>query len=588
MPIDPRQYDSAVDYIDNDALFDKAIGNLANTDDKLRLKSYELYEDMYNNRPEHMRVVLRGEDEDSVEIYLPSAKKCIEAMNRFLCVNFNYYIDPEEGDTEDQQDIDQVLAWLFKKQRFYRKFNQMKRYMLMKGDACFHIIGKDWERSGKRISIEELKPEHYFPVEDLVTGELMGVHIVDIIRNPRTTPNTKRYAPEFLARRQTYRKVVDDNLVPTGRVTSELTLWEIGRWDDRIPWLQLAWIDTITPEYLLPEQICHLPVYHFTNNPPPTSTFGMSELAGVESLVTAMNQAMSDEDLTLITQGLGVYWTDASAPVGVDGQPTEWEIGPGSVVEVGSGGKFGRVSGISSVTPYLEHILAMDESMQQALGVPDIAIGMVDVATAESGIALNFKLGPLIAKNKEKEQFIMQVMDEMLQDIVEGWLPAYEGIEIPDVLVTSQVDDPLPRNQSQLLMDVLGIWGECNSILPIDWLFDQLNQIMGYTLSRDDFLQALHDQFEEAMNQAKIQAVMQENSQQQNQGQPGQNGQAGGKNGQPAQNGAKPGGGANAAALIQKINNLQNYTQSERLSKQTSAGSNFGGGLASALGSGSI
>ena len=97
MPIDPRQYDSAIDYIDTDAEWSKSVGNMSNSDDKLRLKAYELYEDMYNNRPEHMRVVMRGEDDDSVEIYLPSAKKCIEAVNRFLCVNFEYFIEPRVG-----------------------------------------------------------------------------------------------------------------------------------------------------------------------------------------------------------------------------------------------------------------------------------------------------------------------------------------------------------------------------------------------------------------------------------------------------------------------------------------------------------
>jgi hypothetical protein len=583
MPIDPRQYDSAIDYIDSDAEFSKSIGNMANTDDKLRLKAYELYEDMYNNRPEHMRVIMRGEDEDSVEIYLPSSKKCIEAVNRFLCVNYSYHIEPKVGSPDDQSAIDAALGNLFQKEHFYRKFNQLKRYMLLKGDACFHIVGKPWERDGKKIAIEELKPEHYFPIEDLVTGELMGCHIVDIIRNPRSTPNTKRFAPEFLTRRQTYRREVDENNTPTGRVTSELTLWEIGRWDDRIPFLELAWVDTITEEFYMPEGITRVPVYHFANNPPPTSTFGMSELAGVESLITAINQAISDEDLTLITQGLGVYWTDASPPVDESGNITEWEIGPGAVVEIGAGGKFGRVSGISSVTPYLEHILAMDESMQQAIGVPDIAIGMVDVATAESGIALAFKLGPLLAKNAEKEIFILQVMDEMLDDIVMGWLPAMEGVTVDNVLVTSNVDDPMPKNQSQLLQDLLGIYGTLETVLPVDWVFEQLNEIMGYNLTDADFQQALKDQMREAINQALIQMKTAEIT-----GvpltQPGQGG-PGGQNG--SSGGAKP-PQPKPAPGVSQIDNLTKYTQSERLSRQTRTGSNFASGLGSALSGGGI
>lgn len=569
MPIDPRQYDSAIDFIANEAEFSKAIGNMANLDDKLRLKVYELYEDMYNNRPEHMRVTLRGEEDDSVEIYMPSAKKVIEAINRYLCVGWDYWIDPNVGSKSDQEDIDAAIQNIFKKQQFYRKFNQMKRYMLMKGDACFYILGKDWERPGRRITIEELKPEHYFPIEDLVTGELMGCHIVDIIRNPRSTPNTKRYAPEYVTRRQTYRKEVDDNLVPTGRVTSELTLWEIGRWDDRIPWLELSWVDTITSEFYLPEQITELPVYHFANNPPPTSTFGMSELAGVESLITAINQAMSDEDLTLITQGLGVYWTDASAPKGPNGETAEWEIGPGSVVEIGAGGKFGRVTGVSSVTPYLEHILALDESLQQALGVPDIAIGMVDVATAESGIALNFKMGPLLAKNAEKELFIIDVADRLLEDLVCCWLPAYEELAVDGISISSVVKNPTPKNDSQLLQDLLGIYGECDNVIPVGMLYQQLNDIMGWDLTQKDFDQALNDALRIAQNAAKAAPP----------------GAAGGA-GKPGSTGPASNKGGAAAS---QIDNLTKYTQSERLSRQTT-GRNTGtpSGVTDAISAGAL
>lgn len=582
MPIDPRQYDSAIDFIDDDANFNKSMGNITNNDDRLRYKAYELYEDMYNNRPEHMRVVQRGEDEDSVEIYLPSAKKNIEAVNRFFAVDFDFFVDPTVGSADDQKEATDALNNLFAKQHFMRKFNQMKRYMLMKGDACFHITGQKWERAGKRICIEELKPEHYFPIENLVTGQLEGCHVVDVIRNPRTTPNTQRYSPDFVARRQTYRLVMDENDVPTGRVTSELSLWEVGRWDDRIPTVRTMWVDTIIAAFPLPESITHLPVYHFANNPPPGSTFGMSELAGNESLITAINQAISDEDLTLITQGLGVYWTDSSAPVDASGAVTEWEIGPGSVVEIGAGGKFGRVSGISSVTPYLEHILAMDESMQQSIGVPDIAIGMVDVATAESGIALELKLRPLLAKNAEKEIDLTQLMDELLEDLVMEWLPAYEALVIDEVLVTTAFGDPLPKNTSQLLQDVLGIWGTMENILPIAWIFDQLNNIMGYGLTESDFDQALQDQLKEAKIQAEIAKMMAAAVPAPANGAATSTG--GSPSGQPTP-GSKPKGPGSGIA---QIDNLTKFSQSEKLQKTQARGATGQGSVSAALAGGEI
>lgn len=496
MPIDPKQYDSAVDFLSLESQFSKTVGNMSNNDDKLRLKSYELYEDFYHNRPDHMRVVLRGEDDDSVEIYIPSVKRNVDAVNRFLAVDFSYYLNPDMGQATDQDAIDSALVTLFKREKVVTKFNQMKRYMLMKGDACFHVVGLPWERPGRRIKIQELKPEHWFPIEHPVTGLEMGCHIVDIIRNPRNSPATERYTGEFVVRRQTYRKLVDDNDVPTGVVTSELSLWEIGRWDDRVtlPTNTLSMIEVIQPAFNLPAGISEIPVYHWANNPPPGSSFGMSEASGVESIIAAINQAMSDEDLTLITQGLGVYWTDASPPVDESGNETEWEIGPGAVVQIGAGGNFNRVSGVSSVSPYLDHVKQLDEFMQQAMGVPDIAIGMVDVQTAESGIALQLKLGPLLAKNAEKELLITDTTDMFLFDLVNGFLPAYEGINPNGVEVTSQFGDPMPKNQSKELSDVLSIWTQAASTMPVEWLYGQLNDIMGYDLDPvADFDAAIED-----------------------------------------------------------------------------------------------
>lgn len=497
MPIDPRQYDSCVDFISDTAGFSKTVGNLSNNDDKLRLKCYELYEDMYHNRPEHMRVVLRGEDDDSVEIYVPSVKKCIDAVNRFLAVDFNYYVNPDLGQITDQEAVDNAIANLFKREKVVTKFNQMKRYMLMKGDACFHVVGMPWERPGRRIKIQELKPEHWFPIEHPITGDVMGCHIVDIIRNPRNSPATDRYTGEFIVRRQTYRKMVDDNNTPTGVITSELSLWEIGRWDDRVPQQSsnsLSLIEVVQKPFNLPAGITEIPVYHWANNPPPGSSFGISEVSGVETIVTAINQAMSDEDLTLITQGLGVYWTDASPPVDEAGNETEWEIGPGAVVQIGAGGNFNRVSGVSSVSPYLDHVTKLDEFMQQAVGVPDIAIGMVDVQTAESGIALQLKLGPLLAKNAEKELLITDTTDMFLFDLVNGFLPAYEGVNPNGVEVTCEFGDPMPQNQSKALEDVLSIWTQAANTMPVSWLYEQLNEIMGYDLDPiADFEEAVQD-----------------------------------------------------------------------------------------------
>ena len=497
MPIDSRQYDSAIAYIKDDRDFSRLIGNMSNADDKLRLKAYELYEDYYLNRPEHMRVVLRGEDDDAIEIYIPSARKCIDAVKRFLAVGFDYQLDPESGAESKHQAVDKALQKLFVDQEVTTKFNQTIRYMLAKGDALMHVTALPWERSGKRIQVNELKPEHYFPIEDFATGATIGCHIVDVIRNPRNTAKLKKISDEWVVRRQTYKRQFQEdkngNKILTGKITTELSLWEIGKWDDRVANTELKRLEVIVDERPLPDSITNIPVYHWRNNTPPNSTFGMSELAGVESIINAINQSATDEDLTLITQGLGVYWTDASPPVDEDGNEVEWEIGPGSVVQVATGANFGRVSGVASLAPFHEHIKLLDEDMQQALGVPDVAIGMVDVQAVESGIALQLKFGPLLAHNAEKEPGIKKVADEFLDDLL-VWIQFYEGVNTEGIDISVVFDDPMPKNKSQMTADVIAIWSGAPGALPVvDWLYERLNEIYGWDLAEPDFQQALED-----------------------------------------------------------------------------------------------
>jgi hypothetical protein len=478
-----------------------------------------LYEDMYHNRPEHIRITLRGgtdsipsvapssahsadyadEEGDSVEIYIPSAKKCIEAVNRFLGVGWKVAPDPSAEQGENAQAVDTYLIQLFKRERMPSKLAQMKRFMLVKGDALLHITADPNRLAGRRISIQELRAEHYFPIEDS-QGNYIGCHIVDIINNPNNTLALKQFTGKEVVRRQTYRKELDDTGYPTGRITSELGLYEMGMWDDRVlPDQDIHLVQQLREEFYLPAEINQIPVYHWRNQPPPGSFFGTSELSGVESVINAINQSMSDEDLTLIMQGLGVYWTDASPPLNAAGEEVEWEISPRSVVQVASGGQFGRVSGITTVQPFGDHINALDEAMQQALGVPDIAIGVVDVTTAESGIALQLKLGPLLAKNAEKELDLLNVGDQFIFDLISGWMVAYEGIDTTGVVFVNSFDDAMPKNKSKDLADLTTLWttagpGTPGGCLTVEWFYEQLNLIMGYKLDYGtDFQKALDD-----------------------------------------------------------------------------------------------
>ena len=515
MPPDPKQWDTALlsssvpehwpEFANTTTTLRQELNNIVDPDDKIRILAYRLWMDFYRNRPENFKIMLRCDDEDdAVEIYLPSAAKIIESTHRFLCVGMELAPLDDVGTGNDQKAVTAQIEKLFKRERFEAKFASQKRHCLIKGDACWHIVGDFSKRKGRRLSLKELPPDNYFPIIDYATDERTGCHIVDVIKNPKQTPAQRNSRDEYLARRQTYRKERNKKGEATGRITSELSLFELGKWDDRHPDNEVVLVENLQ-FFALPTAITQLPVYHFRNKPPQNSPFGVSEIAGIELLLKALNQSISDEDLTLITQGLGVYYTDSPPPVDAEGNTVPYEIGPGSVVQTGPDGNFGRATGVSSVAPYQDHMKFGDDYAMQGSGVPDIAAGQVaDVQVAESGIARILKMGPLIAKNAEKELEILDVHNQMAYDLVHMWLPAYEaqptylagdpttGEETELIEVEFTVEDPMPRDRKADFEELQAIWE--TGVMPVDKYYAHLNDDFGYDFEDGDFEQAVADQ----------------------------------------------------------------------------------------------
>jgi len=420
--------------------------------DAERIESYRIYEDMYWNAPETFVLMQRGSE--SNPIYIPSAKVIIEATNRYLGVGFDYLVDPRVGTPADQLVAQGQLERLFKREMLWTKFSTQKRFGLIRGDAIWHIIGDAAKLPGSRISIYEVDPASYFPIyEDDNLDRLVGVHLVDQVE----------YEKKVVVRRQTYRKVPG-----TTTITTELALFEAGKWDDRdsTPYgegstgkqsEELKLVKQLVPVTPLDVKITALPVYQVCNMRTPSSPFGSSELRGLERISAAVNQGISDQELALALDGIGLYATTSGPPTDVDGNEVNWILGPGRVVEIDPETDFKRVAGVSSL-PALEHVKFLLEEQRRAAGVPDIAAGMVDVTVAESGIALSLQLSPLLAKNAEKEQEMLGVYDHMLYDIVQMWLPTYEGVSPGlEVEVASIVQDAMPVNREARVAELLAL-----------------------------------------------------------------------------------------------------------------------------------
>jgi len=499
MPYNLKQYSAALDFISS------GDANVANSLDQRRIGAYDLYENMYINSTQTLKIVLRGDD--SHPILMPSGKKIIEATNRFLGIGFDFLVAPV-GDAGTQELLNQWWGDFFKREAMRAKFASNKRWGLVRGDAAFYIYADGGKSPTQRISIAELDPRQLFEIEDS-NGSVVGVHIVDTIQDFREPDKPDKK----IARRRTFRKAYDELGAPLG-ITMELKHFEIGKWDDRSASLAekmepVAYPDFDVEPFALPPTITQLPVYKWRNNPPQNSSWGHSQLTGLETLLYAINQSLTDEDATMVFQGLGMYVTSAAPPQDSEGNTTDWSIGPMQIIEIGQDQRFDRVTGVSDVSPYQNHMNFIDEKgLSEASGTPAVAIGRVDVAVAESGISLQLQLMPLLAQNAEKEQELIVVLDQMFHDITTMWLPAYEPELFPDpaVMATMSVvavfDDPMPKNRDAQVQETL-LLVTSNLILTsmavaklrsLGWEYPSVDPMTGMPLTDDMIAQMLTDQ----------------------------------------------------------------------------------------------
>lgn len=395
--------------------------------DRQRIMSYQIYEQIYWNVPETFKLVYRGQEDKP--IYVPTAKTIIEATNRYIAPDFGFTVVPRTDATVSSEVVAQAqeaFSDLFTRERFFSKFSGNKRYGLIRGDWLWHVVADPAKPEGSRISIYPLDPGSYFPIwhpDDL--DRVLGCHIVDMFTEGDDT---------FL-KRLTYRK--GEN--PGDPITVEEALFELDS-----EWQTVAKpVRVIRPVTPIPG-ITTIPVYHIKNFEEPANPFGSSELRGVERLIGAINQSISDEELSLALEGIGLYATDAPAPTNDDGEPVDWVLGPGRVVEIPQGHTFNRVQGVSSVSPYQDHLNFLKKEIYNATGVSDAAMGIVDVSVAQSGISLQLQFQPMVAKTNEKDQEILSVHAQLFYDLAHQWFPTYEGLSFEGLNIIPRVGGKIP------------------------------------------------------------------------------------------------------------------------------------------------
>lgn len=424
--------------------------------DKVRIQAYQKYEEIYWSSEEGYLEVMRGDNENA--IFMPTARTLINAVDRYTAPDFGWTITAPGAEATDTAASGPVqiaqLAFeaLFTREQFLSKFASNKLKGLYRGDWLWHIIADDTKALGRRIKIMAVDPGAYFPVTEAMIKEggddekIVRVHLAEPI-----TMNNQEYVS-----RMTYERVLDEDGNQIG-LTRMHAIYKPDEWSGTAA----GPVATILPLEELPDEIPAIPVYHLKNIDP-TAPFGSSELRGLESTLLGINQTISDEDLTLALEGIGVYATDSGAPRDEQGNPVDWIMGPGRFLI--NSGNLRRINGATNISAYGDHYTRMYDAVRGALGASDAALGKVDSAIAESGIALALQFAPMLAHTKAKDQHILDVHGQMFHDLC-YWLTVYEELPLlmsgeggeltPAVMVQPTIGNKIPINRKQVLDEVI-------------------------------------------------------------------------------------------------------------------------------------
>lgn len=465
--------------------------HVKNEFDRDRVAAYWTYTDIFHNVETAFEAVMRDDEGNEIaRRYIPSARSIVEAVNRYLARDVQFTPDPlvalPDGTTADPDpaaliQVMKLLGDFVKREEVMSKFLSLKRWLLVRGDACWHLLADDTKPEGTRLRLEELDPASYFPIYDPVDQtRIVGCHVVTVVDDDEGEP---------IAQRQTYMK--QDN----GTILSTLAFFEEDGWDDRAPFTEEDLAPVDVPERMstspllagvtLPPQVTSLPVYHYRNNREGNSPFGRSQLQGIETLIVGINQTATDEDQAVGLQGIGVYYTTSGRPRDNNGVEQEWVIAPAAMIELeDKDDKIGRVEGATNITSLLQHTAFLKQEARESAGIPDVAVGKVDVQVAESGIALAMQMAPLLAGNEERELEIKTKTDQMLYDIVTMWLPAFESLNPMGITVSTSFGDPLPVNRKEILDEIVAL--VTNKLVSIAYAQTLLQEKLGYTIPADE------------------------------------------------------------------------------------------------------
>lgn len=407
-------------------------------DHQERLSAYAKYEEIYWNDPRQyaLRVL-----EDENPVYIPNARTVVDTTAHYLLKGLTITVagNDDDAETKPHTTTHEALKAFLDREMFYPRFHTAKHRGVALGDFALHMTANPLKAEGTRISLTSVDPGHVFPTFDEDTGEKMiACDIIDFVylEDQPDKARIKRL-------RYTLEETDDTRKV----------LREEGIYEQEPKWygLDAELVKQTLPKGYLDDRITAIPVYWFKNIDWDW-LFGASELKGFESLLQTVSQGSTDVQAALSLEGLGVYATDGGRPVDEDGGETDWEVAPGRVMEVPTGSYFRRIEGVGSITPAVEQINYLESKLRESSGLSDVALGRVDVQTAQSGIALAIKFLPTLAKIEERDLAGIAKLKQLFYDW-KIWHEVFEGQALPGEIMV-EIGEKLPGNRTETINEL--------------------------------------------------------------------------------------------------------------------------------------
>lgn len=452
-------------------------------DERDRVAAYLKYDEMYWNDPRQYSLrVLDGE----TPVYIPNARVVVDTTSHYLLKGLKLSCE--------NQETQKALDAFTKREVFYSRFTEAKRSGVGRGDFVFHMTADPRKAGGSRISLNSVEPMNVFPIwDDDEPEKMVGCHLATTYMLPvEQDPEQK-----LRMRRLTYRLVEKGS---KKRVEREEAIYVI----EGAVWFgseKAKKIKQVIPKGLLDERIDTIPVYWFRNNSWQGEPFGSSELRGIEKIIEVISQGSTDVTASLSLEGLGVYATDGGRPV-KETQPgqweeTDWEVSPGRVMEVPQGSYFRRVEGVGSITPAVDQIKYLEDKVNKALGLSDVAMGAVDAQVAQSGIALAIKFLPTLAKVETRDQAGMDILTQLFYNW-KTWYEVFEQKSLEGDIVPT-IGDKLPMDRTARVNELNNMFDR--SIISKKYYRDEMESL-GYKFP-EDLEKQLEDEAEKAMQDAR-------------------------------------------------------------------------------------